>query len=129
MIFCRAAVALFFIFLSCQSFAQTFNVVGRVVDQNDKTPLVGLTVSLTPNGSNIPTAGSVTDSTGAFSITSIPVNTYTLRTTYVGYKDFQKVITGSTGNIELIITMEKDVTQLANVIIEETPPPATQKGD
>lgn len=115
-----------FVFIASVSFAQTFDLSGNVTDATDNTPLVGMTVSLTPQGSSVPTAGAVTDSVGKFFIVNIPNNTYTVKGSYIGYKEFQQTISGAT---HLNIRLQKDVTQLANIVIEETPPPASQRGD
>ncbi|MBS0031405.1 TonB-dependent receptor domain-containing protein [Chitinophaga sp. 22321] len=54
---------------------------GRVVDFETATPLPGATVQL--EGTSI---GTITDSKGFYQLPNVPVNTYTLLVTFVGYQ-------------------------------------------
>ena len=54
---------------------------GRVYDSETKAPLIGASVIIT--GSS---GGTETDSTGTFVIKSLPVGSYRLRVSYVGYR-------------------------------------------
>ena len=67
-----------------QLFAQSFkgDVIGHVVDGKTQEPLPAVNVQVVEQ----PTFGAVTDSSGTFSIGGIPVGTYSLKATLVGYE-------------------------------------------
>jgi hypothetical protein len=87
---------------------------GKVVDRATQKPLSGITVLLGDSAK-----GAVTDSGGNFRFTNLPIKTYNLVFSGIGYKKqtyFNLVI--SAGNeTNLAIEMEPDVTSLSEVVI------------
>ncbi|MFT6865724.1 MAG: outer membrane cobalamin receptor [Cyclobacteriaceae bacterium] len=99
--------------------AQT--ITGRVIE-NDlyKTPLFGATVIITELG-----RGQVTGLSGHFEIANVPTGNYTLKVTFVGYKDQLFEVTIPTDD-PLDIAMEEDVTQLEGVEVAAKALPSIQ---
>jgi outer membrane receptor protein involved in Fe transport len=67
----------------------TGSLSGQVIDEGSGKPLQGATVALwedTASDSTLVT-GTVTESDGRFSFSDVPVETYTLRVSFVGYQD------------------------------------------
>jgi outer membrane receptor protein involved in Fe transport len=62
-------------------FAQSAKIRGTVVDQKSKEPLIG--ANITVEGTNL---GAATDVDGEFIILNVPIGTYTIKTSYVGYR-------------------------------------------
>ncbi len=71
---------------AAKSFAQTGTIQGLITDENG-IYVPGANVSL-----ETIKKGDVTDFNGRFTIVSIPVGTYTLKVTYLGYKDITKQV-------------------------------------
>lgn len=82
--FARLGGLLLSLHLVTLSFAQTGTVTGTVTDKNTGEPLIAATVR---NG----TGGTVTDYDGKYTL-QLPVGTYLLRATYLGYEDNVKTI-------------------------------------
>ncbi|HUH74284.1 MAG TPA: TonB-dependent receptor [Chitinophagales bacterium] len=78
------------IFLGTQlTFAQapTGNIYGSVVDIDDKAPLEYGTILLRNNKTQS-TTGGLTDEKGRFNISNIPLGTYFLEISYIGYNSY-----------------------------------------
>ncbi|WP_405565692.1 TonB-dependent receptor [Polaribacter sp. Asnod6-C07] len=71
---------------AAKSFGQTGTIQGLITDENG-IYVPGANVSL-----ETIKKGDVTDFNGRFTIVSIPVGTYTLKVTYLGYKDITKQV-------------------------------------
>ena len=94
----------------------TGSLSGQVVDDGSGEPLEGTTVALweeTPSDSTLVT-GTVTGTDGQFSFNDVPVETYTLRISFVGYQDQRFPDTrpsqngeGSMGTIRLVRETEQ----------------------
>jgi uncharacterized membrane protein YgcG len=87
---------------------QAYNVTGTITDANDKSPLIGVSVILQNSGDTANKTGTATDENGAFTIPNVSPGTYTLSTSYIGYRPYTQTITvtGSdvnVGNINLAI--------------------------
>ncbi len=68
---------------STTSYAQTSGSIGgRVIDANDRSPLIGATVKV--EGTSL---GAVTNDNGEFIILNVDVGTYSVIATYIGYTD------------------------------------------
>ena len=68
---------------STTSYAQTSGSIGgRVIDANDRSPLIGATVKV--DGTSL---GAVTDDNGEFIILNVDVGTYSVTASYIGYTD------------------------------------------
>ena len=68
--------------VSVLSVAQSIgNLMGKILEQSTKQPLVGVNVTLDNNR-----FGAVTDTAGAFSINAIPIGSYALTISITGYQ-------------------------------------------
>ncbi len=78
----------FFLLGSGNIYAQDNAVFGKIIDSESSEPLAGVHVFFDKT-----TLGTITDSSGNFSISGIPPGTYTLVMSYVGYVPFEKPVT------------------------------------
>ena len=105
----------FLLLLFTQAGAQgSGRLYGKVVDRATQTPLAGISVTLLDSSK-----GTITDSVGAFRFTDLPIKTYAIVFTGVGYKpQTQYNIVISAGNeTDLNIELEPVVASLSEVVI------------
>jgi hypothetical protein len=121
---------LLIIFL-CQSFAkaQTSSIYGKVVNDSDRSPLVGVGVLLyTPDSLHQYTA--VTGKTGVFVFDNIDQGKYKLQISYIG---FQNIITDVNANKPTVnagmLKMKWLSTTMKTAVIVGKVIPVEQKGD
>ncbi|MEO0130781.1 MAG: carboxypeptidase-like regulatory domain-containing protein, partial [candidate division WOR-3 bacterium] len=70
------------VFFSYTAYAgETGKIAGRIIDANTKEPLVGVNVIV--EGTEL---GAATDATGHYLIINVPVGTYDITASYVGYE-------------------------------------------
>ncbi|QMU28078.1 TonB-dependent receptor [Adhaeribacter radiodurans] len=80
------------------SFAQTGIITGTVRDVNTQEALIGVTVQL-PNSQ----LGTVTNENGTYRLENIPLGSYTVQTSYVGYQPQSKFnINVTSGNSQIV---------------------------
>jgi len=114
----KKIIVLVFIFaangLHAQSLTQTLR--GKVVDQVTQIPLPGATVMVLNTD---PLVGATTDVEGEFKIQKLPVGTYTIRISFIGYKDFilPNVIVNSGKEVVLNIPIEEDIVQMQEIVV------------
>lgn len=117
----KKSFVLVFIFaanwLHAQSLTQTLR--GKVVDQVTQIPLPGATVMVLNTD---PLVGATTDVEGEFKIQKLPVGTYTIRVSFIGYKDFilPNVIVNSGKEVVLNIPIEEDIVQMDEIVVTAT---------
>jgi hypothetical protein len=117
----KKSFVLVFIFaanwLHAQSLTQTLR--GKIVDQVTQTPLPGATVMVLNTD---PLVGTTTDVEGEFKILKLPVGTYTIRVSFIGYKDFilPNVIVNSGKEVVLNIPIEEDIVQMDEIVVTAT---------
>jgi len=89
---------------------------GTVIDKNVKNELIGATVTLP---STSPMLGTVTDVSGNFRIDNVPVGTYTVRVSYIGYKplDIPNVQVNTGKETVLTIEVEENIIQGNEIIV------------
>lgn len=88
---------------------QTRRITGKVVDENDGEPLIGVTVKL--KGSLL---GAITNVNGEFTINAGP-NDKALIFTYIGYANKQIEISETSSNYNVSLSLEN--TQLQEVVV------------
>lgn len=98
-----------------QTAAPTQQLRGTVTDQFLQTPLSGATVSIT--GTNFST---ITDTAGQFRFSKLPVGTYTLQVSYVGFRNAiaQQLLLISGKELVVNIGLEPATTSEQEVIIK-----------
>ena len=86
------AMMMFICMLLVQGMAMANNRInGRVVDDNDTSPLIGATVVLSDE-SGKQVLGVTTDTNGCFELKEVMTGNYTLQCSYVGYDTFTLVL-------------------------------------
>ena len=75
-------------------------ISGRVVDDNDASPLIGATVVLS-NESGKQIMGVTTDVNGRFELKEVTTGDYTLQCSYIGYEPFMMVLKQFERNTDL----------------------------
>ena len=75
-------------------------ICGRVVDDNDASPLIGATVVLS-NESGKQIMGVTTDVNGRFELKEVTTGDYTLKCSYIGYEPFMMVLKQFERNTDL----------------------------
>ncbi|HRJ31232.1 MAG TPA: TonB-dependent receptor [Cyclobacteriaceae bacterium] len=100
--------------LNAQHLTQTLR--GRIIDQVTQTPLPGATVMILNTD---PLIGATTDLDGEFKILKLPIGTYTIRVSFIGYKDFvlPNVVVNSGKEVVLNIPIEEDIVQMEEIVI------------
>lgn len=117
----KKSFVLVFIFtahwLHAQSLTQTLR--GKIVDQVTQMPLPGATVMVLNTD---PLVGATTDVDGEFKIQKLPVGTYTVRVSFIGYKDFilPNVIVNSGKEVVLNIPIEEDIVRMDEIVVTAT---------
>jgi hypothetical protein len=108
----------FFAFLFIQLKAQDFDsgkLSGSIIDQKSKEPIIGAVIQVLETGKGI-----TSDENGNFIFDKLPVGTYTLKISYVGYLSIilpnQSVLKNKT--INSIIELEQDIKSLNEVNIK-----------
>ena len=93
----------------------TQTIRGKVVDQLLQKPLAGATVSI--DGINKST---ITNPDGSFRFTDIPVGSYGLQVSFVGFREamFDNIIVNTGKEVVLTISMETDVDMQPEVIVK-----------
>ncbi|GAB3262313.1 TonB-dependent receptor [Larkinella harenae] len=109
--------------------AQTNQLTGKVVDPQNGA-LIGVPVILTMQQDTTQKQYTVTDTSGVFSFANLSPQAYRVKATYLGFQDYDKIITITEPVQELgTITLVEDSKTLKEVVIKGQIPPAQQKGD
>ena len=89
---------------------------GTVIDKQVKNALVGATVLITPS---TPTRGAYTDHNGHFRFDGVPVGTYNVTVSYLGYLPHAvpNVVLNSGKETVLVIELEESVVNVKEVVI------------
>ncbi|HYD21116.1 MAG TPA: TonB-dependent receptor [Flavipsychrobacter sp.] len=111
-------------------YSQSFNVSGRVIDDNDTSVLTGVPVSITSTSDTNNKTGTVTDFDGYFTIPNIQPGQYLLTITYLGYERLQRNVAVSNADVLLgTLRLKISATTLKTVNIAGTQTRAQQIGD
>ncbi|MBX2967253.1 MAG: TonB-dependent receptor [Cyclobacteriaceae bacterium] len=107
-----------FVFAATLLYAQplTQTLRGKIIDQVTQSPLPGATIMVLNTD---PLIGATTDVDGEFKIQKLPVGTYTIRVSFIGYKDFilPNVIVNSGKEVVLNIPIEEDIVQIDEIVV------------
>lgn len=124
---------LFACFLVCgclPAFGQSkIDVKGKLIDESNGDPIIGAVVEyVSSNGGQKRYVSS--DKTGGFTLPALTAGAYDLRITYLGMKPYTANVEVSKKNSDLgTITMQIDVKQIDEVVVEGITMRTTQKGD
>lgn len=102
---------LLFLFPASYTFAQNATIKGKITDEQTKEPISGAYVHFDDKN-----GGAITDAFGDYSITGITPGKYELKVKYIGYKEFEKDIEISVGQVSAIdITLTQKSESLKEV--------------
>jgi len=96
-------------------------IAGAIIDKKSGSPLAGVNVIVTGGGYNL---GAATDGDGYYSIINVPVGTYTVRASYIGYKEtvYNSVVVSLDLTTELNFEMEQTALPFEEVTVTATRP-------
>jgi len=99
---------------SAQQYYQTIR--GTVIDKISHAVIPGASVVLV---NTVPSLGAMTDPDGNFKIVKVPVGTYAVKVTFIGYKEITmpNIIVNSGKEVILTIPIEEDIQQMKEVVI------------
>ena len=113
------AMMMFICMLLVQGMAMANNRInGRVVDDNDALPLVGVTVLLSDESSK-QVLGVTTDTNGHFELEEVMTGDYTLQCSYVGYDTFTLVLKQLERDTDLGEIRLKPASEVLDEVIRE----------
>lgn len=107
-----------FLLLSAGCYSQTITqtIRGTVIDKDSKSPIGYVNVML-DNSSLV--IGAITDTTGLFILSKVPVGRQSLKVSFIGYKPqvISDIQVNAAKEIILNIELEEDVTMLSGIVI------------
>ena len=113
------AMMMFICMLLVQGMAMANNRInGRVVDDNDTSPLIGATVVLSDE-SGKQVLGVTTDTNGCFELKEVMTGNYTLQCSYVGYDTFTLVLKQLERNTNLGEIRIKPASEVLDEVVVE----------
>lgn len=116
--------------ISFIGFSQTYNIVGRIIDDKDTGALPGVTILITKTADTTFRTGTTTDADGYFQLVGMVSAQYTLRFDYLGYTTVSKPINVVDADVNAgTIKMKSRATELKGVTVTEQQLRAQQKGD
>ncbi|MFN3761289.1 MAG: TonB-dependent receptor [Algoriphagus aquaeductus] len=100
--------------LFAQTLTQTLR--GKISDQVTQAPMMGASVIIL--GSE-PLLGTTTDLDGEFAITKVPVGTYSLKISFIGYRDLilPAVILNSGKETVLQLSLEENISEIQEFVV------------
>ena len=111
------AMMMFICMLLVQGMAMANNRInGRVVDDNDASPLIGATVVLS-NESGKQIMGVTTDVNGRFELKEVTTGDYTLQCSYIGYEPFMMVLKQFERNTDLSEIRLKPASEVLDEVV------------
>ena len=112
---------------SSEIFSQNFNISGSLIDEQN-TPVAYANILLLAEDDTVIT-GVSSNEEGVFILKNIEPNTYKLKTSFVGFKDFFKTIELSKDENLGSIILEEDASALDEVTITTTKPTLKKEVD
>ncbi|MDO4994518.1 MAG: TonB-dependent receptor [Bacteroidales bacterium] len=88
------------LFVCAAAVAQKTQVVGRVLDSEEGEALAYATIQIMKPDSTSMVTGGTTNGRGAFQIKNVPVGSYIVRISYIGYHNFFHPLTVKEGQLE-----------------------------
>lgn len=125
--YCRILVFLGFFVISFSSFSQTKPLIGQVLDSLNRPIAYANVVAINQSTQKIGGFG-ITNDEGRFKVTLVPGSAYLLRVSFVGYQQFERLITEWDSEVQMQIVLKQSDTELGLVeVVSEMP--VTMKGD
>ncbi len=117
----KTKVTLFLLLTLITSFGYsqelTQTIRGSIIDQDSKTPLIGVTVILANSN---PVIGTSTDANGNFKLNQIPIGRVALKLSYLGYEDklIPNIIVNSGKEVVLNLTLLESFEEMNEVVLQ-----------
>jgi hypothetical protein len=125
--FKRLLLCAFFIGFASSAFSQTKPLVGQVLDSLNNPIAYANVVAINQSTQKIGGFG-ITNAEGRFKITLAPGSEYLLRVSFVGYQQFERLISAWDPEVQMQIVLKQSDTELGLVeVVSEMP--VTMKGD
>lgn len=105
-------IAVFSLFVCFATYAQSGTVTGTVTDAKTNEPMPAVTVQIVELS-----AGTATNIDGEYTISNVPAGTYTLKATFIGYRESSTQVTVTSGQNVLDITLAEDVFGLDELVV------------
>lgn len=98
-----------------QNLTQTIR--GSIIDQDSKTPLIGVTVLIANSN---PVVGTSTDANGNFKLDHIPIGRIALQLSYLGYEEkiIPNIIVNSGKEVVLNLTLLESFEEMEEVVLQ-----------
>lgn len=104
-------------------------VKGKIIEKQTSEPLAFATVSIHYGDSTV-VAGATTSENGLFTIDNLPQGEYTVKVSFIGFKDYTMPLTVGMETLDLgTLEVEEDVEMLASAVVTEKVPVIEQKMD
>lgn len=109
-------------------FAQTYSIKGTLKEKEDNKPITGATVNLSDT-SGKPVLNQLSSASGTFNLRGLTPRMYKLKISNVGFAPIDTIIPLNS-NVDLgSVLLNRDATQLEEVVFQATPPPVRLKQD
>lgn len=110
--------------------AQVYSVKGRLIDESDRSPVSGATISIQNLADTGFRRSMVSNPRGAFEFTSIPAGSFKLSSSFIGFETLDTVLTITNASIDLgVIRLQKGAELLGEVVFQAQTPTVRQKND
>jgi len=125
--FYRTLICLGFVLISFSSFSQTKPLVGQVLDSLNR-PIAYANVVAVNQGTQKIGGFGITNEEGRFKITLAQGSQFLLRVSFVGYQQFEKLVSEWDPDVQMQIILKQSDTELGLVeVVSEMP--VTMRGD
>lgn len=128
MYFKRTFFVLIFLVFSSIGWSQTFSVAGSVKDLNNQ-PVAFANILMLQSNDSTAVTGTSSDENGNFVISNLIPETYILKTSFIGYKDYFKPINLLENISNMSIVLEESVEALNEVQITVKKPTLKREAD
>jgi hypothetical protein len=109
---------------------QAQTIKGKLTDPADNKPLIGATLKLTVLKDSTIIFNTISDNKGFFEFKNLPVDSFMLQVSFLGYENFKQIVTSKDTIVDLgTVSIPKTVKQMGEVVIAIAAPPTVQKGD
>jgi hypothetical protein len=123
----RALICLGFFFISSSAFPQTKPLIGQVLDSLNNPIAYANVVAINQSTQKIGGFG-ITNEEGRFKVTLASGSDYLLRVSFVGFQQFERLITEWDSEVQMQIVLKQSDTELGLVeVVSEMP--VTMRGD
>src|SRR5688572_6762225 len=112
--------------------ARSQTITGKLLDLVDNKPLRGASLELRSVKDSTSRFGAISDSTGQFRFSNIPLDSFSFQVSFIGYENYKQFValTDSIPNVSLgTLFIPKSTKELGGVTVTARTPPAQQKGD